>query len=93
VRQKRPGWTPENLRNAVLGRSHRSKLGKARLKAAIDRTREVLEVPDDFLIGIVPGSDTGAVEMAMWSMLGRARCNCWPSRASARTGSPTSPNS
>jgi len=67
---KRPGWTPENLQNAVLGRSHRSKLGKARLKDAIDRTREVLEVPDDFLIGIVPGSDTGAVEMAMWSMLG-----------------------
>jgi len=67
---KRPGWSPENLSNAVLGRSHRSKLGKARLKAAIDRTREVLEVPDDFLIGIVPGSDTGAVEMALWSMLG-----------------------
>jgi phosphoserine aminotransferase len=67
---KRPGWSPENLRNAVLGRSHRSKLGKARLKDAIDRTRAVLEVPDDFLIGIVPGSDTGAVEMAMWSMLG-----------------------
>jgi phosphoserine aminotransferase len=67
---KRPGWSPENLRSAVLGRSHRSKLGKARLKEAIDRTREVLEVPDDFLIGIVPGSDTGAVEMAMWSMLG-----------------------
>jgi phosphoserine aminotransferase len=67
---KRPGWTPENLSSAVLGRSHRSKLGKARLKEAIDRTREVLEVPDDFLIGIVPGSDTGAVEMAMWSMLG-----------------------
>jgi len=68
---KRPGWTPENLQNAVLGRSHRSKLGKARLKEAIDRTREVLEVPDDFLVGIVPGSDTGAVEMAMWSMLGQ----------------------
>ncbi len=67
---KRPGWTPENLRGAVLGRSHRSKLGKARLKEAIDRTREVLEVPDDYLIGIVPGSDTGAMEMAMWSMLG-----------------------
>src|ERR1700728_2296222 len=69
---KRPGWNPENLQNAVLGRSHRSKLGKARLKEAIDRTREVLQVPDDFLIGIVPGSDTGAVEMAMWSLLGPA---------------------
>lgn len=67
---KRPGWTPENLQNAVLGRSHRSKLGKARLQEAIDRTRQVLEVPEDFLIGIVPGSDTGAVEMALWSMLG-----------------------
>ncbi|HET9159813.1 MAG TPA: phosphoserine transaminase [Caulobacteraceae bacterium] len=67
---KRPGWNPENLKDAVLGRSHRSKLGKARLKEAIDRTRAVLEVPEDFLIGIVPGSDTGAVEMAMWSMLG-----------------------
>lgn len=67
---KRPGWTPEALQNAVLGRSHRSKLGKGRLKEAIDRTRAVLEVPDDYLIGIVAGSDTGAVEMALWSMLG-----------------------
>ncbi len=67
---KRPGWNPQNLQNAVLGRSHRSKPGKARIKEAIDRTRAVLQVPDDFLIGVVPGSDTGAVEMAMWSMLG-----------------------
>ncbi len=67
---KRPGWTPENLKSAVLGRSHRSKLGKARLQEAIALTRSVLEVPDTHLVGIVPGSDTGAVEMAMWSMLG-----------------------
>lgn len=67
---KRPGWAPENLRNAVLGRSHRSKLGKGRLQAAIDQTRDVLQVPDDYLIGIVPGSDTGALEMALWSLLG-----------------------
>jgi phosphoserine aminotransferase len=67
---KRPGWNPQVLQNAVLGRSHRSKLGKARIQEAITRTREVLEVPDDYLIGITPGSDTGAVEMALWSMLG-----------------------
>ncbi len=67
---KRPGWNPQVLSNAVLGRSHRSKLGKARLQECIDRMRAVLEVPDTHLIGIVPGSDTGAVEMAMWSMLG-----------------------
>jgi len=67
---KRPGWTPEALKDAVLGRSHRSKPGKARLQTAIDLTRKVLEVPDSYLIGIVPGSDTGAVEMAMWSLLG-----------------------
>jgi phosphoserine aminotransferase len=67
---KRPGWAPENLRSAVLGRSHRSSLGKARLKAAIDQTRALLKVPTDYLVGITPGSDTGAMEMAMWSMLG-----------------------
>jgi phosphoserine aminotransferase len=67
---KRPGWTPEALKDAVLGRSPRSKPGKARLQAAIDLTRRVLEVPDSHLIGIVPGSDTGAVEMALWSLLG-----------------------
>jgi phosphoserine aminotransferase len=67
---KRPGWTLSALDNAVLARSHRAKIGKARLKRAIDLTREVLEVPADYLIGIVPASDTGAVEMAMWTMLG-----------------------
>jgi phosphoserine aminotransferase len=67
---KRPGWTPQNLHDAFLGRSHRAKAGKARLKLAIELTREVLEVPAGYKIGIVPASDTGAVEMALWSMLG-----------------------
>ncbi|WP_262299208.1 phosphoserine transaminase [Microvirga sesbaniae] len=67
---KRPGWSLQNLKTDSLGRSHRAKLGKARLKLAIDLTREVLAVPADYRIGIVPASDTGAVEMALWSMLG-----------------------
>ncbi|HXW39925.1 MAG TPA: phosphoserine transaminase [Xanthobacteraceae bacterium] len=67
---KRPGWSAQNLKDAVLGRSHRSKAGKAKLKRAIDLTREVLQVPADYRIGIVPASDTGAVEMALWSLLG-----------------------
>jgi phosphoserine aminotransferase len=67
---KRPGWNPTVLRDATLGRSHRAKLGKAKLKLAIDLTREVLGVPASYRIGITPGSDTGAFEMAMWSMLG-----------------------
>jgi phosphoserine aminotransferase len=67
---KRPGWSLQALTDAVLGRSHRSKLGKAKLKRAIDLTREVLEIPADYRIGIVPASDTGGVEMALWSMLG-----------------------
>ena len=67
---KRPGWSLGNLDTRSLGRSHRAKLGKARLKLAIDLTREVLEVPADYRIGIVPASDTGAVEMVLWSMLG-----------------------
>ncbi|KLI63428.1 phosphoserine transaminase [Aurantiacibacter marinus] len=67
---KPPGWSPEKLDTRSLGRSHRSKYGKARLKYAIELTRELLGVPDDYLIGIMPGSDTGALECAMWTMLG-----------------------
>src|SRR5881409_639782 len=67
---KRPGWNPQNLKDAALGRSHRAKIGKTRLKLAIDLTRDVLQVPADYRIGIVPASDTGAVEMALWSLLG-----------------------
>jgi len=67
---KRPGWSLQALTDALLGRSHRSKVGKAKLKRAIDLTRELLGVPADYRIGIVPASDTGAVEMAMWSLLG-----------------------
>jgi phosphoserine aminotransferase len=68
---KRPGWSLQALTDAALGRSHRAKIGKAKLKRAIDLTREVLQVPADYRIGIVPASDTGAVEMAMWSLLGQ----------------------
>ena len=68
---KRPGWSLRNFENASLGRSHRSKVGKARLKEAIDRTRALLALPDDYRIGIVPASDTGAMEMAMWLVLGQ----------------------
>ena len=67
---KRPGWSLQVLTDAVLGRSHRSKIGKAKLKRAIELTREILEVPADYRIGIVPASDTGAVEIALWSLLG-----------------------
>lgn len=67
---KPPGWDASKLKTDSLGRSHRAKIGKSRLQLAIDLTRAVLQVPDTHRIGIVPGSDTGAVEMAMWSMLG-----------------------
>ncbi len=67
---KFPGWSLDKLKTESLGRSHRSAVGKARLKYAIDLTRELLGVPDDYLVGIMPASDTGALECAMWTMLG-----------------------
>ena len=73
---KPPGWSPEHLATGSLGRSHRSKIGKARLKYAIDLMREALRLPDTHRIGIVPGSDTGAFEMAMWTMLGARPVTC-----------------
>ena len=78
---KNPAFELDQLSGAPLGRSHRAAVGKARLKAAIDGTREVLGIPDDYHIGIVPASDTGAVEMAMWSLLGarKATMVAWES--------------
>ena len=67
---KRPGWSPTVLSDAVLGRSHRSKAAKSKITETMQLAREILQMPDDYLIGIVPGSDTGAVEIALWSMLG-----------------------
>ncbi len=67
---KRPGWSLDALKDAAVGRSHRAKIGKAKLGEVIDRSRKVLGLPDGYLLGIVPASDTGAIEMAMWSMLG-----------------------
>lgn len=73
--RKRPGWNPDILKGALLGRSHRSAPAKAQLKYLIDLTREVLEVPADYHIGITAASDTGAVEMAMWNILGSRGCD------------------
>jgi phosphoserine aminotransferase len=67
---KRPGWSPQALKDGLLGRSHRSKPGRAKLKRALDLTREILQIPADHRIAIVPASDTGAIEMALWSLLG-----------------------
>ncbi len=67
---KIPTFSLDKLADAPLGRSHRAAVGKAKLKEAIEKTREILNIPADYRIGIVPASDTGAVEMAMWSMLG-----------------------
>ena len=68
---KPPGWSFDNLKNAALSRSHRSGAAVKKLQEVIDKSRQLLEIPDDYLIGIVPASDTGAVEMAMWCMLGQ----------------------
>lgn len=67
---KRPGWSPAALSGALIGRSHRSRSGKARLAEAIERSRRLLGLPEDYLLGILPGSDTGAFEAALWSLLG-----------------------
>ena len=67
---KRPGWTPNVLKSAVVGRVHRARESKERLKLALEKTRQILELPADYRVAIVPGSDTGAFEMALWSMLG-----------------------
>jgi phosphoserine aminotransferase len=67
---KRPGWSPQALKDGLLGRSHRSKPGRAKLKRALDLTREILQIPADYRIAVVPASDTGAIEMALWSLLG-----------------------
>ena len=73
---KRPGWSLEALNSALVGRSHRSKPGKAKLKEVVQRSRALLGIPADYRLGIVPASDTGAVEMALWSLLGPARRRC-----------------
>jgi phosphoserine aminotransferase len=85
---KRPGWTPEILSSAVLGRSHRSAAGKARLAEVIQLSRDVLGIPADYRLGIVPASDTGAVEMALWSLLGPRRVTvlAWESFSSEWAG-------
>jgi len=69
---KRPGWTFDALQDAALGRSHRSTLGRKKLARAIDETKRILGIPEDYLVGIMPGSDTGAFETALWNLLGPA---------------------
>jgi phosphoserine aminotransferase len=85
---KRPGWTLDVLKDAAVGRSHRSKIGKAKLAEAISRSKKLLGMPEDYILGIVPASDTGAIEMAMWSMLGERGVDvlCWESFGSGWSG-------
>ena len=85
---KRPGWTLDALKDAAVGRSHRSKLGKAKLADVISRSKKLLGMPQDYILGIVPASDTGAIEMAMWSMLGERGTDvfCWESFGSGWSG-------
>jgi phosphoserine aminotransferase len=85
---KRPGWTLDVLKDAAVGRSHRAKLGKAKLAEVIERSKKVLGLPPDYVLGIVPASDTGAVEMSMWSMLGERGVDvfCWESFGSGWAG-------
>src|SRR5579862_6415805 len=85
---KRPGWTLDALKDAAVGRSHRSKIGKAKLAEAISRSKKLLGIPSDYVLGIVPASDTGAIEMAMWSMLGERGVDvfCWESFGSGWSG-------
>ena len=73
---KRPGWSPNSLEGALVGRSHRSKGAKARIKEVIDRSKSILGIPDDYICGIVPASDTGALEMALWNLLGQRGLKC-----------------
>jgi phosphoserine aminotransferase len=87
--KKRPGYSLDALKSAPLGRSHRSAIGKNKLKKAINDTRKLLGVPEDYFVGIVPASDTGAVEMAMWSLLGPAKSMFSTGRASETTGTTT----
>src|ERR1700733_16160345 len=70
-----PGWSVEALKHGLLGRSHRAKPGRAKLKEVVDRSRAILGIPKDYRVAIVPASDTGAVEMALWSLLGARGCD------------------